>query len=88
MSEPRKFYKTVITVTVLSEDEPVSTDCELGTIVYQITDGNWSGEVENDGGTELTPAQAAQELIAQGSDPSFFKLDENGKPFDEMKAEG
>jgi len=74
----RKFYKTVITVTVLSEDNPV-TETNLSRIHDQITDGDWSGEVDADGGTELTAKEAAQALLAQGSDPSFFQLSDDGQ---------
>ena len=74
----RKFFKTVITVTVLSEDGPVSPECKLDDIAYGVMQGDWSGQVEHDGGTELTPKQAAKALIAQGSDPSFFMLDKDG----------
>lgn len=76
----KKFYKTVITVTVLSECGPVSPNANLDLIARQIDSGDWSGQVETDGGVEITPAEAAKELAAQGSDPGFFMLDVAGNP--------
>jgi hypothetical protein len=53
--EGRKFYKTVITVTVLSEDGPISMETDLDVVAHQIIHGDWihgdwSGKIENDGG--------------------------------------
>jgi hypothetical protein len=81
--EGRKFYKTVITVTVLSEDGPISMETDLDVVAHQIIHGDWihgdwSGKIENDGGTELTPKEMADEALKQGSDPGFFGLDEDG----------
>jgi len=78
----RQFFKTVITVTVLTENGPVSEEASLGTIAHQIKEGDWSGEVEHDGGTELTAKEAAEALIAQGSDPEFFGIDADGNLID------
>jgi hypothetical protein len=77
-----KFFKTVITVTVLSADRAVQS-VNLTRIAHEIMEGEWSGNVENDGGTELTPKEAAEALIAQGSDPEFFQIDAEGDPLDE-----
>jgi hypothetical protein len=79
----RKFFKTVITVTVLTEDGPVSPEANLDTIARQIMEGDWSGEVDSDGGTELTAKEAAEALIAQGSDPEFFRINADGNMLDE-----
>ena len=76
----RKFYKTTITITVLSEDEPVSDDTDdfLIDLAWQIKEGDWSGKVEVTSTKELTAKQAAQALKRQGSDPEFFCLDDDG----------
>ena len=71
------FYKTVITVTVLSEYGPVSPEIGLDGLARQIQDGRWSGEVESDGGTELTPKEMVEALRSQGSDPSFLGLSDD-----------
>ena len=76
-----KFFKTVITVTVLSEDKPAQS-VNLTRIAHEILEGEWSGYTENDGGTELTAKEAAEALIAQGSDPEFFRLDDDGNHID------
>lgn len=80
----RRFYKTVITVTVLSEGAPVPDGAGLQDIDREITDGEWSGEVENDGGVELTAKQAAEALMAQGSDPLLFRLDDEGNTLNDL----
>jgi hypothetical protein len=85
MKEPRKFFKTVITVTVLTEDGPVSEETPLDVVAQQIVNGDWSGTVEHDGGTELTPALAAAALIDQGSDPEFFNLEVVGNDLDDLE---
>lgn len=79
MAKKRKFYKTVVTVTVLSEDYAPNEDCDLESIAYHIRDGNWSGEVEMGKPIRLTGKQTAEELTKQGSDPGFFSLDEKGR---------
>jgi hypothetical protein len=71
----REFYKTVFTVTVLSDVEP-SPDINLESINYQITVGDWSGQVEKGQPERLTPRQMAAALREQGSDPSFLGLEE------------
>ncbi len=74
----RKFYKTVVTVTILSERGPVSPSCELDHIHRELQDGYWIGEVDNDGGTELTGAEVAKALVEMGSTPDFFDLEDDG----------
>lgn len=70
----RKFFKTTITITVLSEDEPISPDSSLDDVIYEITEGNCSGDYEVSDVQELSPEETAKALIEQGSDPSFFEL--------------
>lgn len=74
----RKFYRTLITLEVLSEYEPVPEDWSLEMIAYEITDGGASGQVKKHDHEELTPQGMAEFAIAQGSDPSFFGLDSKG----------
>lgn len=75
----RKFYKSLFTVEVLSE-EPLPADVDLETVNYQCDQGDWSGDfrraklnVQVDGPT------MAKLLQAQGSDPGFFQLTEKGE---------
>ena len=74
----RKFYKTVIRVEVLSEDYPISEDLSLAEIHHAITEGDCSGVCAFDPPRQLTGAEAAEELMEQGSDPGFFQLNEQG----------
>ena len=75
----KKFYKTVITVTVLSEYGPVCSDSDLSEVARQIDTGDWVGRVAYDGGTELTGKEAADALAKMGSSSSFFQLDDDGR---------
>lgn len=76
-----KFFKTTITIEILSEQKFNNTNLE--DIAYAITEGDCSGKVEVTGYQELTSKEAAAALLAQGSDPEFFGLDENGKSLDD-----
>ena len=78
----RKFYKTVFKVEVLSEDTPAG-DLELSEVAHEIIYGECSGVTSVESVTELTPKQAAEALIEQGSDPGFFMLDDEGNPTEE-----
>jgi hypothetical protein len=72
----RAFHKTVVTVTILSEEQLEFDDlAELG---HMITNGDAVGdyEVESD---NLTPKQAADLAHALRSDPEFFGLTDNGE---------
>ena len=72
------FYKTTITVTVLSE-EPIPPDASLRDIAYNFTEGDDSGDWEITNTEFLNGKEAAAALIAQGSDPGFFGLTEDGE---------
>lgn len=72
----RIFFKTVIQIEVLSED-PFEWD-SLNDIKYAITHGPCSGEVIEKARYKLTGKQVAKALRKQGSDPSFFNLDDHG----------
>lgn len=78
----RKFYKTPITVIVLSEDEPLDSNMDLDAVHHAITDGDCSGQVTWGDPVLLTPKQAAKALEEQGSDPGFFNLTSDGKEAD------
>lgn len=75
----RKFYRSVIEVEVLSED-PIPDTPSLTDVDEQITEGDWSGTskflVHNQ---EVDGPTMARLLKAQGSDPEFFQLTEDGK---------
>jgi hypothetical protein len=78
----RKFYRSRVVVEVLSED-PLPPDVSLATIANQITEGDWSGQVDNDDiNEEVDGPTMAKLLQAQGSDPEFFQLDDDGNDID------
>jgi hypothetical protein len=71
----RKFYKTKVVVEVLHEG-PIEFDNlrELQALI----DDDCSGKYVIHSAEPLTGKQMAEEAIAQGSDPEFFQIDENG----------
>jgi hypothetical protein len=77
--QPRKFYRTVIEVEVLSEDFYAYGEKDLADIAYDITEGHYNGNVEVKVGNEVIDGPtAATMLIRSGSDPGFFSLDADG----------
>lgn len=76
-----KYFRTVVEVEILSEDAP--WDGELDALAYDVRDGNCSGSMKTTSSAEVPSQQMAKLLLAQGSDPEFFQLDENGNPLDE-----
>jgi hypothetical protein len=82
MATSRKFYRTVYRIEVLSE-EPIPGDLDIEDVAREITTGDYSGLVTHDDPEELDGPQAASALIAQGSDPGFFCLDEHGNDFED-----
>ena len=74
----RKFYRTVIQVEVLSE-EPYDFGGNLRQLGEDITTGDCSGVARTIQTEECDGARMTRLLVAQGSDPSFFMLDETGE---------
>lgn len=67
-------YKTVITVEVLS-DTPLNNE-SLETIATQTMTGDWSKTMTQKKSVELSKYKAIKECEKQGTDPSFFLLDD------------
>jgi hypothetical protein len=74
----RKFYKTVYTFTVLTEDNPVPDNMDLEDVLYECQDGGWSGDITSVSIDELSSAQMAKALLEQHSSPEFFDLEDDG----------
>lgn len=74
----RKFYKTVIKFTVLSE-VPIPSGMTLGSIADECLNGDWSMGNYVRKETEIDGKQAANALLNQGSEPEFFGLTDKGK---------
>jgi hypothetical protein len=70
----RRFHRTVVQVEVLSE-APLGA-VELDTLHHMITEGDCSGHVKIVLEEELDGKQAAEALLNQASDPSFFRLNQ------------
>jgi hypothetical protein len=77
----KKFFKTTITIEIISDRKYNSVDLEQ--INYDITEGDCSGVVNVQNYQELTPEETAKALIAQGSDPEFLGLNTDGEFIDE-----
>lgn len=70
----RKFYKTVVSFEVLSED-PIPAGMTIEQIANEAVHGDYSmGNVQCEQ-IELNEKQAAEALLDQGSDPMFFGID-------------
>ncbi len=85
MAKPRKFWKTIIEVEVLSEDSPYDLNDlnDLGHLYEDIMTGGCSGVSEVIRTEEMDGAACAKALQAQGSDPGFFQIDADGKEIEE-----
>lgn len=79
---PRKFFKQVFTVTVLSEEEPLSENVSLTHLDEYITDGDGSGQIDCVT-EEIDAPTVARLLIEQGSEPEFFELSDTGEDLSE-----
>lgn len=70
-----KYFRTTYLVHVLSEDEPMQT-LDLSDVHHAIDQGPCVGRMEIVAQNVLSSEEAAQALIAFGSDPGFFNLDD------------
>lgn len=81
MPSKRKFYRTVIEVEVLSEEAVDFGD--LAAVHYAITDGECSGQWSVTHSEPVCGPTMAKLLKEQGSDPSYFRLDDDGNDRDD-----
>lgn len=74
----KKFYKSVITFEILSE-EPIPDDMKLMDIIHETIIGKYCGNmIAEDMSKEINSKEAAIRLSLSGSDTEFFKLDKAG----------
>lgn len=78
----RKFYRSVIEIVVLSEEPLSQDDLTLGEIAYAIQEGDWVGLWEIKATQVLGGKQATAALLAVGSGPEFFRLNQDGSELD------
>jgi hypothetical protein len=81
MSE-RNFYRTVFRIEVLSE-EPYEYN-GLEQLGVDISTGDCSGKVTEEINEKINGETAARLLLEQGSEPSFFQLDDDGKDIEQF----
>jgi hypothetical protein len=77
----RKFYRQVIMVEVLSE-EPYNFQSLEG-VGHAITSGDCSGTWTVAINETIDAATCAKQLLAQGSDPEFFRITPQGEETDD-----
>ena len=78
----RKFFKTVVRVTVLNEDVPIEFDA-LTELEHAIDSGDEVVQIAVLKQVQLTPRAAARALSRYGSEPEFFQLNGNGEDVDD-----
>ena len=81
MPSARTFYRTVVTVEVLSEEFP-NDGQDRSEVARAITDGADPGTVLTVVTEPIDGSRAAALLEAQGSAPEFFGLDASGADVD------
>jgi hypothetical protein len=79
----RKFYRNVVSFVVLTEDAPIPDGMSLRRIEAEADSGDWVGGNVEITHVELTGKDAADALYSLGSEPGFFRLDEDGVEEDE-----
>jgi len=70
------YHETTLVVTIL-HDTPY-TPSSLQDVVYEITTGGMVGDWDVTDTKEITPLEMAGRLLAVGSEPGYFGLDDNG----------
>jgi len=78
MATKKKLFRNVYVVEVLSE-EPLGDGMTLEQLQYEMLDGDCSGVVKHKHrNQEVTGRKAAKMVMAQGSLPEFFGMNEFG----------
>lgn len=79
----KEYFRTVLQIEVLSQDADFGEGMSLSDIGYAIDEGPCSGSITTVTVEPVMPQTMARLLVAQGSDPGFFMLDEDGNELDE-----
>ena len=81
--KPRKIYRTIIQLTVLSE-EPLHEGMGIDEIDANCEDGDFCGKADwikvNE---EVIGKEAADAVKDTGSDPEFFQMDDDGNEIED-----
>jgi hypothetical protein len=78
----KTIYRTIFTVEVLS-DEPINTNLDLSDLNNECTFGDYSGSTTKGDSKPLKGIKAARAVIAQGSSPDFFMMDDQGNELED-----
>lgn len=74
MTDTNKYYVTTMTVRVLAEDAP--WDGGLRWLSHDVTEGEYVGDVLAEETHEVSAKEIAEMLVAAGSEPGFFGIEE------------
>ena len=77
-----KFFRTTITVEILSEGE-FGEGSSLEQIAWTINEGDCVGRLTYTSADEVTPKEMADALHEYGSEPGFFELNDDGTRVDD-----
>jgi len=77
MATKKKLYHKRIVVDVLS-DEPIPENMSLSVLDMEMTQGDYVGSIETKKNEVVTGRKAAKMVIAAGSDPMFFQMNDFG----------
>jgi len=87
--DERKFFKTTITVEVISEGAPMDCVTDPRELYTAMVNSPCSGDIKITAVEELTPVEATAALMKQNSDPELFGLegqeDKEGRFLDKKK---
>lgn len=85
--DARKYFETTILVKVLTEDDPVG-DLSLTELAELVDTGPGVGEYIDLSSRQISPQTAARRLTEMGSEPGFFRLDDDGVHEDDIDEDG
>lgn len=78
MTKKDKFYRTVVTIEILSRSSRPPKISSISDLSWEILEGGWSGDWDVTDQDEVTPQEMAKMLMKQSSSPEFLGLLEDG----------
>lgn len=85
MATKKKLYYKRIVVDVLSE-YPIPEHISLTDLEFEMNEGEYVGTMEVKKDQEVTGRKAAKMVMAMGSDPTFFGMNEFGNVVEDNDA--
>jgi len=83
----RKFFKTTLQITILSEDEPAKWN-SLTELDYENNFGHYSAKESLPESEEVSATEIAKLLLDQGTTPEFFGLNDDGTEIESSSDDG